>query len=144
MKRIIIDVNAITCVLNVKRNDLDILRDAVLFGRKYHLCVIIGGQLAREYYVLRHYANTFAEMRRSGRLVAENDVDVDSEENEVKKLGVLVSDDPHIIALARFARVRLLCSYDEDLHADFKNRRLINSPRGRVYLGNEHNHLLRQ
>ena len=44
-----------------------------------------------------------------------------------------VSNDAHIIALAQVSGARLLCSNDRDLHKDFKNKGLIDGPRGRVY-----------
>lgn len=45
------------------------------------------------------------------------------------------SDDPHVLALARKAGVRLLYTGDRNLMADFKNKALIDRPRGRVYTG---------
>ena len=45
----------------------------------------------------------------------------------------LCSDDPHVLALARWSRVRLLYTGDPGLIADFKNKRLVDSPRGKVY-----------
>ena len=47
----------------------------------------------------------------------------------------LRSDDRHVLALARTAGVRLLYTGDRDLMADFKNKALIDRPRGRVYTG---------
>lgn len=47
----------------------------------------------------------------------------------------LRSDDPHVLALARAAGVRLLCTADSKLVEDFKDRRFIDGPRGRVYSG---------
>ena len=43
------------------------------------------------------------------------------------------SDDPHVLALARVSGVRLLYRADKDLIADFKDKRFIDNPRGRVY-----------
>ena len=47
----------------------------------------------------------------------------------------LRSDDPHVLALARKAGVRLLYTGDRALMADFKNKKLIDRPRGKVYTG---------
>ena len=47
----------------------------------------------------------------------------------------LRSDDPHVLALARKSGVRLLYTGDRNLMADFKNKTLIDRPRGRVYTG---------
>ena len=49
------------------------------------------------------------------------------------KDGRLRSDDFHVIALAKTARVRLLYMKDVALMRDFTNKRIINSPRGKVY-----------
>ena len=43
------------------------------------------------------------------------------------------SNDPHIIALARAKGVRLLYTGDGALRDDFKDKRFIDGPRGKVY-----------
>lgn len=43
------------------------------------------------------------------------------------------SDDPHVLALASVSGARLLYTNDVALQRDFRNRRLIQNPRGRVY-----------
>ena len=50
------------------------------------------------------------------------------------------SDDPHIIALAIIAEVKVLVSNDRRLHEDFKNRSLVG---GKVYQTKSHSRLLR-
>ncbi len=45
----------------------------------------------------------------------------------------LISDDPHVLALAAVGGARLLYSNDLDLQQDFKNQALTGPPRGRVY-----------
>lgn len=52
------------------------------------------------------------------------------------------SNDPHIIALARAKGVRLLYTGDGDLANDFKDKSLIDRPRGKVYSRASHAHLL--
>ena len=54
---------------------------------------------------------------------------------------VCKSNDAHIIALAQITRARLLYSNDRQLHQDFKNRELINNPKGKVYSTYRHRHL---
>lgn len=63
--------------------------------------------------------------------------DVEQKENELR--GKIESDDPHIIALAIVADVKVLVSSDQTLHQDFKNRNLVG---GRVYQNEKHAHLL--
>jgi len=43
------------------------------------------------------------------------------------------SDDAHVLALARASGARLLYTADRNLAADFKDRRFVNRPRGKVY-----------
>ena len=45
----------------------------------------------------------------------------------------LRSDDPHVLALARATGARLLHTGDRDLMADFKNKKFLAQPRGKVY-----------
>ena len=43
------------------------------------------------------------------------------------------SNDTHVIALARIGGARLLYSKDLALHQDFRNKQLIDDPRGQIY-----------
>ena len=63
--------------------------------------------------------------------------DVQQKENELT--GKIASDDPHIIALAIVADVKVLVSSDQTLHQDFKNRNLVG---GKVYQNRSHARLL--
>ena len=65
-----------------------------------------------------------------------------NDERGLSERADLRSDDPHVLALARWSRVRLLYTGDSDLIADFKNQRLVNSPRGKVYSSAANAHLL--
>ena len=67
--------------------------------------------------------------------------EVAAKENELNLTGVIRSDDPHIIALAVIANVKVLVSNDRRLHEDFKNRDLVG---GRVYQTKSHSRLLRK
>lgn len=53
--------------------------------------------------------------------------------DQLQASGKLRSDDPHVLALARASGARLLYTADGDLIADFKDRDLIDSPRGKIY-----------
>ncbi len=57
------------------------------------------------------------------------------DERNLKTRANLRSDDPHVLALARAAGVRLLYTADRDLISDFTDRRVIDRPRGKVYSG---------
>jgi len=73
--------------------------------------------------------------RESGKMKFFEPEDV---QNVQDKLSGLESDDPHIIALAKVAEVRLLVSGDQDLHKDFK--KIV---KGRVYQNKSHKKLLK-
>ncbi len=78
------------------------------------------------------------ELQRIKKLKAVSAQDVLEKQNELK--GQIRSDDPHIIALAIAANVKVLASQDRALIGDFTNRDLVE--RGRVYQRAEHAHLL--
>lgn len=63
--------------------------------------------------------------------------DVQEKADELE--GQIESDDPHIIALAIIAEVKVLASNDRRLHEDFKNRNLVG---GKVYQTKSHSRLL--
>lgn len=46
---------------------------------------------------------------------------------------LLKSEDAHVLALARASGARLLYTGDGNLMDDFRNKRLIDRPRGRIY-----------
>lgn len=72
----------------------------------------------------------------AGRVRQETSGTVDEREEELRKEGRCRSNDTHVIALAQISGARLLYSNDKDLHADFRNKRLIDTPRGNVYSTN--------
>ena len=61
---------------------------------------------------------------------------------DLQRRGLLQSDDSHVIALARASGARLLYTGDTALIADFKDKRLIDKPRGRIYSGAANSDLL--
>jgi hypothetical protein len=106
--------------------------------------IVYGGKLRREYLRSGKVQKLLVVLDRAGRARAVPDTDVDREEETVHASGLCISDDPHVIALARVGGVRVLCSHDQDLHEDFTNKRLLDGPRGKVYQGRRHRHLLVQ
>ena len=55
------------------------------------------------------------------------------DERDLEARTDLRSDDPHVLALAKAAGVRLLYTADRNLISDFKDRSFIDRPRGKVY-----------
>jgi len=108
-------------------------------------CLVYGGRLARELSKIgkaRRYLRALDQAGKA-RHIPENSVATE-QRNMIEKGHPFVSNDLHVIALARISSARLLCSHDQALHTDFKNQRLISRPKGKIYQNPDHEHLLRQ
>ena len=57
--------------------------------------------------------------------------------------GEITSDDPHVLALARVSGARLLYTKDNALIRDFKDKKFIDQPRGKVYTRKTNEDLLK-
>ena len=106
--------------------------------------IVYGGELNREYQRSESIRRIIVAYDRAGKARKIDDKLVDNETEVIQELALCRSNDVHIIALARVANVRLLCSADQALHEDFRNKALIDKPRGSVYQDESHKHLLRQ
>lgn len=114
-----------------------------LFGQSPGLRakLVYGGKLRKEYWHAAAIRQRVLLLDRIGRARKLADDMVDAEQARIEGGTAILSDDPHILALARVGRVTLLCTLDEDLVADFTNPQLV-SGRGRVYQRKAHAHLI--
>ena len=96
--------------------------------------IVVGGKLLKE---LDQGSNKFTEWARQALLREVmrkvDDTKVDVRTTQLSNAGGCKSNDPHVIALAQLSGARLLYSNDGDLQQDFRDRTLVNNPRGRVY-----------
>ncbi len=76
------------------------------------------------------------QLQRRGKLKLVLAQDVQEKNDKIKD--EIKSDDPHIIALALIAEVKVLISKDNKLIADFK----VHVSQGKVYKTKSHKHLL--
>lgn len=104
--------------------------------------IVVGGKLMRELFELGSARRWLAERIRRGRARLVPNREVDSEEQKLRLAGICVSDDEHVIALARVSGARTVFTRDRQLERDFTSRGLINSPRGKIYKNMSHRHLL--
>ena len=142
---LIVDVNVAKEVFSVTDEpDFADVRRALFSSKSPVVKIVYGGLLREEYLRLDDVRRALVVLDRAGRVRAIPDAEVEAEIARVETLGLCVSNDTHVVALARVAEVRLLCSRDQALHADFTNADLINSPRGKVYQSASHKHLIRQ
>ncbi len=103
--------------------------------------LVIGGKLKEE--LDRTKAQMWLKEAISAGIAKNFNVDeINTEEKKLRKK--CKSDDSHVIALARISGARLLYSHDERLHEDFKNKKLIYQPRGKIYSDASHQPLLNQ
>lgn len=98
-----------------------------------------GTKLSSEYARLGKFIKLLRVLDQRGQIIRLSNEAVDKRQAELEKSGTLISDDPHIVALAEIARCRLLYSNDEDLHADFS---ALKDPKGKIYQEPGHAHLL--
>ena len=94
--------------------------------------LVVGGKLIKE------LASTKAgewvkQAILSKRVKILDKAKVNTSVNKLQDEGGFKSDDPHIVALAQVSGARLLYSNDKKLQQDFKNKKLIDQPRGKVY-----------
>lgn len=140
----IVDANIAHRAL-IEENDPDFgeIHDSLFSNVMPHAKIVYGGHLTTEYNQSNKLRRIVAQLDRAGRARQMENLPVDQEADRVERTGLCQSDDFHIIALARVSRVRLLCSHDQALHADFTNRLLLAWPRGKVYQNRTHKALLR-
>lgn len=107
--------------------------------------IALGGTKQREeYQKLASVWRYIVALEKAGKARLFPDKPIDELQKQLVDDGLLKSDDPHILALARVSGARLLCSKDQNLHCDFLAKELIDKPRGRVYQNATHAHLLKK
>ena len=99
---------------------------------------VVGGKLRQELDRVSTYVqDVIRQALIAGNCISVNNAEIDKKIQQITKAQRFTSNDQHIIALAQVSGARLLCSYDKDLHEDFKNKELIDNPRGRIYPASE-------
>ena len=112
--------------------------------------LVVGGKLLEE--LNRTSVREWARQALNAGLIRSVSAsEVDTMTETLRNEGSCSSDDPHVIALARVSGARLLYSNDKKLQRDFKNKTLIDGPRGKVYstlkdqsFTNSHRQILRR
>ena len=96
--------------------------------------LVVGGKLFEELEASSEGFRLWAsEAAEAGKMRVLNKDEVDARTREVENKGGYESNDPHVLALAQVSGTRLLYSNDGDLQEDFRNKSLIDQPRGKVY-----------
>jgi hypothetical protein len=114
-----------------------------LFGPTSEPRLVVGGKLKIELTRNAHVTRRLVQLERAGRLRPVPTTDLEREERHLNRQGHCCSNDLHVLALARISGARTLATEDGDLTTDFRNKLIIDSPRGRVYRDPDtHAHLL--
>jgi predicted nucleic acid-binding protein len=138
---IIIDVNVFMEIFGHAQTCPSLLSEVYDRNR---INVIYGGYLTEEYWRSESIRKIVITLDRAGKAKKINDRAVRNETIVVTEMDICVSDDQHVIALARVGESRLLCTNDTDLMKDFKNKKLINKPRGKIYNHDEHERMIKE
>jgi hypothetical protein len=132
---LIIDANLCSILFkNINNFDYEPLQKAILSNR---LTIVHGGLLTKEY-AAAGVLGIVAALSQSGMAIKVSDLEIDLELSRID--GQCTSNDAHIIALARAARkyALVLCTNDKALQVDFKNKSLVDKPRGTIYSPTRH------
>ena len=142
---LIVDVNIAREVFGGSEEpEFFVIRQALYQKASNSVKLVYGGHLRVEYLRVEAVRRALRVLDQAGRARQISDAVVDAEQKSVEQMSICVSNDTHIIALARTANVRLLCSHDQALHTDFTNKKLIDEPRGKVYQKAAHKHLIKK
>ena len=138
---VIVDAHLLHDVFNPScSRDCLPIREAI-WGTKIRL-VCGGTKLKDEYQQSPKIWSMVVALEKAGKAKLVPDGMVDKEMSNLITNFQLSSDDPHVIALARVSGARLLCTLDQGLHCDFRDKNLIAKPRGYVYQRLEHKPLI--
>ena len=104
--------------------------------------IVHGGKLTRELVRNLDVRRLLTVLDDAGMVRVVADAEISPVAQRLVQDDICRSNDQHIIALAQISHARLLCSLDELLIEDFKDKALINSPRGKVYKEASHRALV--
>lgn len=127
----IVDASAVSEVFGGKRTDAGReFRDWLDNGRGR---LVVGGKVLKELTQNGNFKRWFLEVRRSSGRVRQFRAATVREQEERLDLGLIRSNDPHVVALALVSGARLLYTNDKRLQRDFTDRQLISGVEGRIY-----------
>ncbi len=115
-----------------------------LFGERGAPRLVAAGKLREELANNDSVRRQLVALDRAGRLRSVDAEGIRLEERRLRDAALCLSNDLHVLALAIASGARTLATDDNTLAADFKNKRIIDRPRGKIYRDPEkHGRLLR-
>jgi hypothetical protein len=104
-----------------------------LFGERGAPRLVAAGKLREELAKNQDVKRQLVQLDRAGRLISADADKLRREEQRLRAKAICASNDPHVLALAIVSGARTLATDDNALAADFKNKRIIDQPRGSIY-----------
>ena len=95
--------------------------------------LVVGGGLRRELDRNHEFQKWRRQAVLAGRITLLNDETVDRRSKQLEEERACRSNDTHVVAVAQLSGARLLYTNDGSLRDDFRDKKLIDQPRGKVY-----------
>jgi hypothetical protein len=115
-----------------------------LFGERGSPRLVAAGKLQEELATNDGVRRQLVALDRAGRLRRADAERLRKEEQRLRTSATCASNDLHVLALAIVSGTRTLATDDNALAADFRNKQIIDGPRGSIYRDPEkHGRLLR-
>ena len=95
--------------------------------------LVAGGMLLEELDMDSRFKKWRHAASLSGRFIFCSEKKIQTKMETLQSTGTCKSNDLHVLALAQVSGARLLYTNDNSLQQDFRNRKIINDPRGSVY-----------
>jgi hypothetical protein len=106
---------------------------AWLFGNRGAPRLVAAGKLREELAKNDNVRRQLVALYRAGRLRSADTESLRHEEQRLRATAICASNDCHVLALAIVSGARTLATDDNALAADFKNKAIIDHPRGSIY-----------
>ena len=104
--------------------------------------LVVGGRLLQELDGNGDFQEWMKEATLAGWVKIFNEETINGRIRQLERRGLCRSDDVHVVAFAQISNARLLYSKDKNLQRDFKDKQLLDNPRGKVYSAPGHERLL--
>ena len=127
----IVDVNVIEEVFGADRPEAGQAFFAWITSGKSRL--VAGGRLLEELDNTPAFRKWRENAILAGQIRLVNDLEVEEQTKKLEHKSSCRSNDAHVIALALVSGARLLYSNDRELGDDFRDKKLIENPPGKVY-----------
>lgn len=114
------------------------------FGERGVPRLVAAGKLREELARNDRIRRQLVTLEQAGRLRSADVESLQNEEQRLRRTATCVSNDIHVLALAIVSGARTLATDDNALAADFRNKQVIDHPRGSIYRDpKKHGRLLR-